>query len=204
MLQASHKSFDPCPQNFRDFEASSVVMARGVGSVSSVTWLVYCSTRFMPTLFCTTPHRRAQSRHTLPSSIPVVLGRPPIQDSRHGTDGSDLIYWSMVLVDVTGASEVPPKNICHPSASPAPSLLRVVVARVRPLSQSCSSPTRRPDQEVDARRGVVNEHSCNTPPATRRVLNQITTEMTRQGWTLHIDTFETFSLNSAFQRLGYA
>ena len=67
-----------------------------------------------------------------------------------------------------------------------------------------SSPTRRPDQEVDARRGVVNEHSCNTPPATRRVLNQITTEMTRQGWTLHIDTFETFSLNSAFQRLGYA
>ena len=40
MLQASHKSFDPCPQNFRDFEASSVVMARGVGSVSSVTWLV--------------------------------------------------------------------------------------------------------------------------------------------------------------------
>ena len=123
---------------------------------------------------------------------------------RHGTDGSDLIYWSMVLVDVTGASEVPPKNICHPSASPAPSLLRVVVARVRPLSQSCSSPTRRPDQEVDARRGVVNEHSCNTPPATRRVLNQITTEMTRQGWTLHIDTFETFSLNSAFQRLGYA
>ena len=25
-----------------------------------------------------------------------------------------------------------------------------------------------------------------------------------QGWTLHIDTFETFSLNSAFQRLGYA
>ena len=184
MLQASHKSFDPCPQNFRDFEASSVVMARGVGSVSSVTWLVYCSTRFMPTLFCTTPHRRAQSRH--------------------GTDGSDLIYWSMVLVDVTGASEVPPKNICHPSASPAPSLLRVVVARVRPLSQSCSSPTRRPDQEVDARRGVVNEHSCNTPPATRRVLNQITTEMTRQGWTLHIDTFETFSLNSAFQRLGYA
>ena len=54
MLQASHKSFDPCPQNFRDFEARSVVMARGVGSVSSVTWLVYCSTRFMPTLFCTT------------------------------------------------------------------------------------------------------------------------------------------------------
>jgi len=72
---------------------------------------------------------------------------------RHGTDGSDLIYWSMVLVDVTGASEVPPKNICHPSASPAPSLLRVVVARVRPLSQSCSSPTRRPDQEVERGEG---------------------------------------------------
>ena len=94
--------------------------------------------------------------------------------------------WSMVLVDVTGASEVPPKNICHRRrqhyylirvgrggynrsdqiGKPRASLLRVVVARVRPLSQSCSSPTRRLDQEVDARRGVVMSIR-----ATRRVLN---------------------------------